>query len=138
MRIDDHLQGIWKLADDTDFHNYFILEKVNDYKYSITYMNRSGNNRGLEHGIVYFSEIDNVKFLNVSNWDWDHHGLVFLKIKEITPGSWDMTANLVIDTTLSQLNSSEALCEHIRKRLKDPLIYGKELHFRKKFEFNSY
>ena len=54
VRIDDHLQGIWKLKEDTDFHNYFILEKVDDYRYCLTYMNRSGDNRGLEHGLAFF------------------------------------------------------------------------------------
>ena len=138
VRIDDHMQGIWKLAEDSDFHNYFIVEKDGDSAYVLTYMNRSGNNRGLEHGRAFFSEINHVKFLNFPNWDWDHHGYVFLKINNIGQGSWDMTANLVTDTTLVNVKSNSELRALFEKNLNNPAFYGKELHFRKKFEFNSF
>lgn len=139
MHVDDHLQGIWKMREDTNFHNYIVLEKADDYSYSITYMDHGGDNRGLEHGKAFFSEIDGTRFLQVSNWDFDHPGMIFLKVLKISePRSWDMTAVLVTDTTLYKIKSSAALRSHLQKNLNNPNIYGKELHFRKKFEFNSF
>jgi hypothetical protein len=138
VRIDDHMQGIWKMAEDTDFHNYFIIEKDGDFAYSITYMNRSGDNRGLEHGSFSFSEINNVKFIVIRNWDEDYPGYLFLKINNITQGSWNMTASLVTDPSITKVKSRAELHELLEKNLNNPSFYGKELHFRKKFEFNSF
>ena len=42
VRVDDHLQGIWKLREDTNYHNYFIVEKLDDYSYCLTYMDNGG------------------------------------------------------------------------------------------------
>ncbi len=140
VRIDDHLQGIWKLREDTDKNNYFILEKQDDYTYSITYMDHGGDNRGLEHGRAFFSEIGGTKFLNVTNWN-SHNvpGYIFLKIKEISaPRSWDMTACLVTDTTLDKFAGNAELQALVEKNLNNPAFYGQDLHFRKKFEFNSF
>lgn len=139
VRIDDHLQGIWKLREDTDMHNYFVLEKSDDLQYSITYMNKSGDNRGLEHGGAFFTEIGGERYLHVTNWDWEHPGMVMLKVKEITsPRSWNMTACLVTDTNLHRMKTAAQLNAYIEKNRNSPGFYGADLHFRKKFEFNSF
>ncbi len=49
-----------------------------------------------------------------------------------------MTANLVIDPSIRNVKSKEELRELLGKNLNNPSFYGKELHFRKKFEFNSF
>lgn len=138
VRIDDHLQGIWKLKEDTDSHNYFIIEKDGDYEYSITYMNCGGNNRGLEHGGFFFSEINGVKYINIGNWDEDYRGYIFFKIKSISKGSWDMVANLVTDPALTKVKDRSELRKLLAQDADNPTFLGKELHFRKKFEFNSF
>ncbi len=138
VRIDDHLQGIWKMEEDSDSHNYFIVEKEDDHAYVLTYMNRSGDNRGLEHGRAYFSEINNVKFLVFPNWYREHQGYVFLKIKYISTGSWDVTASMVMDTTLYKIQNSSELRALFEKNVNNPAFYGRDLHFRKRFEFNSW
>ena len=138
VRIDDHLQGIWKMAEDTNAHDYFIIEKDGDFAYSITYMNRGGDNRGLEHGRFFFSEINKVKFINIPNWDEDNPGYLFLKIIDISRGSWDMTACLATNPSLKNVRSTEELRALVEKNLNNPSFFGKELHFRKKFEFNSF
>ena len=137
VRIDDHMQGIWKMIEDTDMHNYFIIEKDGDFEYAITYMNRSGDNRGLEHFGFFFSEINGVKFIDIPNWDEDHAGYLFLKINYISQGSWDMSASLVADPSIANVKSKEELRALLAKNLNNPSFYGKELHFHKKFEFNS-
>jgi hypothetical protein len=139
VRIDDHLQGIWKLAEDTNYHNYFIVEKDGNFQYSITYMNRGGDNRGLEHGMFFFSEINGVKFINIGNWDDEHPGYILLKINEIgTPRSWSLTASIVTDMSITKVTSRKELRALLEKNLNNASFYGKELHFKKKFEFNSF
>ena len=132
-RIDDEMQGIWKLAEDTDSHNYFIVEKDGDYGYALTYMNRGGNNRGLEHFRAFFIEVNHVKFLTLGNWDTEHPGYVFLKIKDVGRGSWQVTAALVTDKRLRDVTNIAELRELLEKNLNNPDFYGKELHFRKRF-----
>ena len=63
--INEDLVGIYKLKEDTNSHNYFVIEKANDLEYSVTYMNRGGDNRGLEHFGAYLSIVENNIFLNV-------------------------------------------------------------------------
>lgn len=139
VRIDDHLQGIWKLAEDTDKHNYIIIEKRSDYEYSITYMNRGGDNRGLEHGRFFWSEIKGVKFINIQNWDDDHPGYIFYRVDTIEgPRSWDMKARLVTDPSIQKAANRQELRALLEKNLNNPSFYGPELHFGKRFEFNSF
>lgn len=139
VRIDDHLQGIWKLAEDTDMHNYFVIEKESDFNYAITYMDHGGNNRGLEHFRGFFSEIGNVKFVSLPNWVDEERGYVLLKIDEITAGSWNLTASLVTDPSIRYVSSREDLRMLLAKNVNNSKFYSpKKLHFRKRFEFNSF
>ncbi len=140
---DIHMQGIWKLKEDTNANNYFVVERDGSYRLSITYMNRGGDNRGLEHAMAFFSEIDGVKFLNAPYSSFfeepSFRGTVLLRVDEVTePRSWNVTFTLVTDPNLYKMKSSAELRAYIRQHLKDPAIYGKQLHFRKKFEFNSF
>lgn len=138
-----HMQGIWKLKEDTNAHNYFVVERDGNYRLNITYMNRGGDNRGLEHTTAFFSEIDGVKFLNAPYSSFigepSFRGTVLLRVDEVgEPRCWNVTVTLVTDPNLYKMKSSAELRTYIRQHLKDPAIYGKQLHFRKKFEFNSF
>lgn len=140
---DIHMQGIWKLKEDTNANNYFVVERDGSYRFSITYMNRGGDNRGLEHSTAFFSEVDGVKFLNAPYRSFfnepSFRGTVLLRVDEVdVPHCWDVTFTLVTDPNLYKMKSSAELRAYIRQHLKDPAIYGKQLHFRKKFEFNSF
>ncbi len=137
VRINDHLQGIWKLAEDSDVHNYFIIEKDGDFAYSITYMNKSGNNRAIEHEPCSWSEIGNVKFISMPSWDDDYPGYVLMKIDEIGVTSWDITASMVTNPSIQKVTSREDLRMLLLQNVNNPAFYGKKLHLRKKFEFNS-
>jgi hypothetical protein len=138
VRIDDHMQGIWKLAEDTNYNDYFIIEKDGNFQYSITYMNRGGDNRGLEHGGFNFSMIGKVKFIVISNWDENNPGFLFYRIDSVDRGSWDVVLRLATDPSLKNVKSRTELRNLLAKNLNNPSFYGKELHFRKKFEFNSF
>lgn len=140
---DHHMQGIWKLKEDTNANNYFVVERDGSYRLNITYMNRGGDNRGLEHTTAFFSEIDGVKFLNAPYSSFigepSFRGTVLLRVDEVDePRCWNVTFTLVTDPNLYKMKGSAELRTYIRQHLKDPAIYGKQLHFRKKFEFNSF
>lgn len=140
---DIHMQGIWKLKEDTNYNNYFVVERDGTYRLNITYMNRGGDNRGLEHATAFFSEINGVKFLNAPYSSFfaeeNFRGTVLLRVDEVSaPRSWDVTMTLVTDTNLYKMNSSAELRKYVEQKMKSPQFYGKQLHFRKKFEFNSF
>ncbi len=106
-------------------------------------MNRGGDNRGLEHATASFSEVNGVKFLNApySSFSADDRfsGIVLLRVDEVsTPRAWDATLTLVTDTNLYKMNSSAELRTYVEQHMKSPQFYGKQLNFRKKFEFNSF
>ncbi len=140
VRIDDHLQGIWKLEEDTNKNCYFIFEKKDDYTYNVSYMKPFGDARELQRARVFFSEIGGQKFLNVVNWDRQYgSGYVFLKIKEVTgPGNWDITACQIVDTTIYRVPGNAKLETLVEKNLDNPAFYGHDIHFHKKFEFNNF
>ncbi|MBA3827912.1 MAG: hypothetical protein H0X33_03155 [Taibaiella sp.] len=138
MRIDDHMLGIWMLDQDTNKHDYFILEKENDNSFVATYMNRGGTNRGWEHGTVYFSDIDGTKFIHFPNWNNEHRGWMLLRVNNYTPGSWDLSASVVMDPNLCNMKSSAEVRAYLKKNLHNANIYGKELTFSQKFVFDSW
>jgi hypothetical protein len=129
---DTDLIAIWKMKEDVDRHNYFVLERYNYYAYVFTYMNQEGANRTYENVYAFFSKIGNVDFINVSFYDYDTKsgGYFFLKITERERG-WNMTLSLVADTTLKDITSREALRERIAKNVNNPNFYGKPVHFHK-------
>ena len=143
LESDPHMQGIWKLKEDTDQHNYFIVERDGTYRFNITYMNRSGDNRGLEHARMHFSKVNGVTFLNAPYSSFfeepSFSGTVLLRLDKVsTPRSWDVTFTLVTDTNLYKMSSSDELRAYVSANMKKKGFYGKQLHFRKKFEFDSY
>ncbi|GAA4470229.1 hypothetical protein GCM10023093_31130 [Nemorincola caseinilytica] len=38
VEADAHLQGLWKLNEDTNAHNYFVVERDGNYRLNVTYM----------------------------------------------------------------------------------------------------
>jgi hypothetical protein len=143
LESDPHMQGIWKLKEDTDQHNYFIVERDGAYRFNITYMNRSGDNRGLEHAQMHFSEVNGVTFLNAPYSSFfaepSFSGNVLLRLDSVSkPRSWNVVFTLVTDSNLYKMKDSHQLREYVSQNMKKPGFYGKQLHFRKKFEFDSF
>ncbi len=139
LRIDipDGMQGIWKMREDTSSHNYFVLEKDNNKLHIITYMDNHGDNRGWEHGHFFMWDVKGTKFIVMAGWDMNHPGLGYLKVNKLQQGEWEMTAQAVTDLSIKKMTPQEAYA-FLEKHLNDPGIYTEELHFRKKFEFNSW
>ena len=137
LHMNERISGIWKLKEDTNSHNYFVLQNDDAEKdFVITYMNRGGDNRGLEHGTLYFLDLNGSKYMACSNWNWQHSGWIFLKVSQV--GKFDITAQLVVDTNIHKMKSSEELRAHFVKNANNPAFVGDTLHFRKKFTFNDW
>jgi hypothetical protein len=133
LTADTNLIGIWKMKEDTDPHNYFVVERRDNNTLMFTYMNRGGTNRTYEHVSVFSSKIDGNEFMNVSYWDPEHdiQGFFFLKVSERDKDGWHMTLSLVDDATLKNLTSNNAVKEQIQKNSHNALYYKKEVHLRK-------
>ncbi|OJW79521.1 MAG: hypothetical protein BGO69_12375 [Bacteroidetes bacterium 46-16] len=133
ITADTDLIGIWKMKEDEDSHNYFVLERENQNGYVFTYMNHEGANRTFENDPAFFSKIGNTEFINVgySNWWNEDHGFFFLKVIERTPNGFEMTLALVADTTLKDLPDRAAVRARIKEHLNDPHYFKKPVHFRK-------
>ncbi len=96
VKIDKRLLGIWKMLEDTDKHNYFVIETLDSYRYNMTYMNRGGDNRGLEHFPGFISDVNKVKFLNITYRDRSKKtgSYFFLKILQIENMGFEMKAQV--------------------------------------------
>ena len=131
---DTNLIAIWKMKEDVDEHNYFVLERNDFYRFVFTYMNRGGSNRTYENVSMFFSKIGDVDFINVQydNREAERAEFFFLKVTDLDSRGWDMTLSLVADSTLININSREALRERIAKNMNNPHYFKKPVHFRKK------
>ena len=133
IKIDDNLVGIWKMREDTNVHDYFVVENDGPDSYSVCYMNKGGDNRVFEHYPAYFSEIRGHKFLNVFYRDFDHkEGYMFFKIESIDHNGFEMTAAAYIDGALEHMSKPEEVRARIALNIDNPAFYQKTLHFRKK------
>ena len=130
---DTNLIAIWKMKEEIDDHNYFVVERYNPYEYVFTYMNRGGSNRTYENYSVYFSKVGNVTFLTVSLYDHETKsmGYFFSKVTDIDSRGWGVTLSLVADTTLKNITSRGALRERIEKNMNNPVFYKAPVHFKK-------
>ena len=133
IAIYTNMMGIWKMQEDEDPHNYFVIEHDENNHYICTYMNHEGSNRTFENGGAFFSKIGNTEFINVgySNWWNDDHGYNFLKVIERNPNGFEMTLALVADTTLKNLPDMAAVRARITKNMDNPDYFKKPVHFRK-------
>jgi len=133
MMADTDLIGIWKMKEDEDSHNYFVLERFDYNMFVFTYMNHEGSNRTFENDGAFFSKIGTTEFINVGyyNWETNAGGYFFLKVLERDKRGFGMTVALVADTTLKDLPDRAAVRERITKNLNNPDYYKKPVHFSK-------
>ena len=133
IMADTNFIAIWKMNEDTDPHNYFVLERFDYYNYVFTYMNREGSNRTYENMGAFFSNIGDTRFINVRyfNWETNTGGYFFLKVVHADSRGWDMDLALVADTTLKNITSAKEVRERIEKNVNNPSYFKKPVHFRK-------
>jgi hypothetical protein len=136
--ISDNMIGIWKMREDTNAHDYYVVEPYKENAYCVSYMNRGGDNRRIEHARVFFSEINNVKFINVPYGNpFDEppleDGYIFLRVMSHDHNGFEMTALVVNDPGLKGLSNSGEIRKRIAANMDKPSYYAKDtLHFRKK------
>lgn len=133
VRADTNLIAIWKMQEDKDSHNYFVLERHNFYEFVFTYMNRGGANRTYENYGAFFSKIGGAYFLNVLLFDHETSSMkyFFLKVTDLDSRGWDMTLWLVADTTLNNIASRDKLRERLTKNVNNRAYYAPPVHFHK-------
>lgn len=132
--VDTTLIAIWKLIEDVDEHNYFVVQRYNMNQYAFTYMNRGGSNRTYENVSAYFSKVGNSTFLTVPLYDHDTKsvGYFFSKVTDLDSRGWNMTLSLVADTTLKDITSRSSLVDRIEKNINNPNFYKAPVHLKKK------
>lgn len=128
---DTNLIGIWKLAEDSDPHNYFVLQRFDHNSFVFTYMNRGGSNRTYENVSMHLSKIGNTNFINVryNDIESDNAGYFYLKVSELT--NWTMTISLVTNEDLKKLGSGNAIRNAISQNNNNAKYFGKPMHLRK-------
>ncbi len=131
---DTNLIAIWKMKEDVDEHNYFVMERYNYFEFAFTYMNRAGSNRTYENVGAFFSKIGNAVFINVECYDYEakRPGYFFLKVTDLDSRGWNLTLSLVADSTLKDITSRDALRERLAKNVNNPGFYKEPVHFHKK------
>jgi hypothetical protein len=134
LLADTNLIAIWKMNEDPDMHNFFVMERYAPNQFVFTYMNRGGSNRTYENVGAFFSEVAGFKFLNVRyrNHSTDEMGYFFLKVTDLDSRGWDMTLSLVKDSTLKNITSQKALRERIYQNVNNPEYFGNPIHLEKK------
>jgi len=137
VKVDTNLIGIWKMKEDTDAHNFFVIERINENNYAVSYLNRGGSNRVYENFHVYFSKISGSLFFNVpyGNYNFDtkilDEGFFFLKLVDIDKRGFDMTLAMVADPAIKDCKSSKEVSDLIAKNINNAAFYDQPLHFHK-------
>jgi len=133
LPADTNLIAIWKMKEDADPHNYFVVERRDYNDFVATYMNRSGSNRTYENFTAFFSKVGNIDVINVIFRDYDAHieGYFFLKVISIEKGGWGMTLALVDDPELKNIADRSALRDRMAKDISNPKYCKNPVHFRK-------
>lgn len=138
LKINDELLGIWKMREDTNYHDYFVVERDGENAYCISYMNRGGDNRRYEHDLGFISEVNNTQFFNVASWDRQYEpGYVFLKIISISTRGFELTAAYMQDLEFKGLKNSKEVKDRIARNMSNPSIFSDTLHFIKKLPMNE-
>lgn len=143
---DARLIGKWKLEEDTDKNNYYVVEHDYDIrtnKYHAQFYNRGGKNPSYEASI-YFSKVGKDLFLNLPYWvrhedmyddkmdDYKQtHGYFFVRILNANTDYTKITTATVQDDALANINSSEEVFARIEKNLNNPSYYHDTIHFYK-------
>jgi hypothetical protein len=130
---DSNLVGIWKMDEDPDPHNYFVIQRRSNNAFAFTYMNRGGSNRTYENYTAFFSKVAGRDFLNVLYWDaeTDAKGYFFLEVTDLDSRGWKMTLALASDTGLKGASSRADLRAYIGKNINNPNFFSKPVHLHK-------
>ncbi|MEI8279536.1 MAG: hypothetical protein WCG87_07205 [Bacteroidota bacterium] len=136
IKVDTNLIGLWKMDEDTNVHDFFVLEKYDEHNYAFTYMNHEGSNRVFENVQAFFSDVNNTRFLNVHynpgmDETYDGRGYFFMKVVEMDPQGWSMTLSKYSDTTLKLITDPQQVREHIAKNINNHMYFNKPVHFHK-------
>lgn len=135
--INDRYKGIWKLDEDTNKYNYLIVEKRNGHTFNLTYMNRSGDNRGIEHVPGSYIDIKGGRFVHIAHIPGSKTSYT-LRLLSVDDGIFSITAAVINDSTLTGLEDSVAVRDRISDHMNDAAYYSDTVHFTKKFTLDEH
>lgn len=132
--LNDGILGRWRFQEDTDKRNFYEVIRGNPYasdKYHLKFWNRGGTNPTYEAN-MHFSKIGNTLFINVPYFEdnFSHSGFFFLKILETNPEFTKITATVIHDVDLWNLNQEE-IKQRIVRNISNPSFYLDTVHFYK-------
>jgi hypothetical protein len=132
--LNDGIRGRWKFVEDTNKKNFYEIIRGNPYaedRYHIKFWDRGGTNPTWESN-MHFSKIGNTQFINVPYFEdnFTHVGYFFLKILDINADYTKITAALVHDTNLWNLNQA-GVKQRITSNVNNPNYYSDTVHFYK-------
>lgn len=137
---DDRIVGKWKLEEDTNRNNFYLISKIPDkyYQYHVEFWNRGGTNRTYEADI-FFSELDSIKFLNIPYYqlksgkgsfdDWENKGWFFVRILEASSDFTKLTTATVNDPLLATQGNPSQMAHYMQAHKNDPASYSDTVHF---------
>lgn len=134
VRADARLIAIWKMEEDEDPHNYFVVQRYDTRSFAFTYMNRCGSNRTYENVPAYFSKVGGATFVNIGFRDpeTNEQGYLLVRVTGLDDGGWNMKLSLVADKTLKNISSPAELRKRVTENLNNPKFYKRTVHFHKK------
>ena len=124
VKVDTRLLGNWKMKGRPE---EYTLIKYTDYKYMILYKDRRRND--IDKYPAFLSDVDSVKFLNITSEDDSTAGYFFLRIININPIKNVVTVAGLKDSTLKDITDPAEVREHISKNLNNPAHYGDTGYF---------
>ena len=132
--LNDGILGRWKFEEDTNKNNFYEIIRRKPYaldKYHIKFWDRGGTNPSYEAN-MHFSKIGNALFINVPYFEgnFSHSGFFFLKVVEMSADVSKITAVVVKDKSLWQLNEAEVK-QSIMNNMKKPSYYRDTVHLYK-------
>ena len=137
---DDRIIGKWKMEEDTNKNNFYLISKVSDkyYQYHVEFWNRGGKNRTYE-AEIFFSELDSMKFLNIPYYqkrsgkgsfdDWENKGWFFVRILVANEDFTRLTTATVNDARLAAQENPSQMARYMKEHKNDPSTYSDTVHF---------
>lgn len=132
--LNDGIIGNWKFREDTNKNNYYEVIRHKPYmmdRYHIKFWDRGGTNPTYESNL-HFSKVGSVQFINVPYFegDFEHRGYFFLRVLNVNAGDTEMTAALVGDKTLWDLDQA-GVKKRMVQNLNNPKFYSDTVHLYK-------
>ncbi|MCB0696900.1 MAG: hypothetical protein KDC07_06030 [Chitinophagaceae bacterium] len=128
---DDRLIGKWKFEEDTNKNNFYeVYPSIYPHQYHVRFWNRGGTNPTYEAN-VYYSKVNDEKFLNVPYFTdpLEGHWYLFIRMLNINKEGTKMTGAVVGDESMLNLKSEKQVQDYIAQNIDKRSFYIDTVHF---------